>query len=378
MTTSPPAAPSVLIDASALTSVAAKSGIGTYTRNLLASLAPMTADPAHPLTVNALVTPDASLDPRIGRRWIHRWVRSRARVEVIEHAVKVPVEAWRWRGDGEVFHNPAFHAPCGIRSPWVQTLLDVIPLALDEPDQIFLRKRWQRFGPRYRKADAVIAISRHAADEGIRYLGLDPRRIHIAHLGVDPVFHPAAPSEAGSGGRPYLLVVGEYSRRKGFDLAFAVISSLAEAGYPHILKVAGQVHDFARPALLELRAGAGTPERIEILGYVADLPALYRQAAVTLVTSRYEGFGLPAVEAMACGTPVVAFANTSLTEVVTGGGWLVPDGDVEAMVKAVRVLLDSRPATEEWREKGLERAGAFTWASSAARHADVYRSVAAR
>jgi glycosyltransferase involved in cell wall biosynthesis len=97
-----------------------------------------------------------------------------------------------------------------------------------------------------------------------------------------------------------------------------------------------------------------------------------------MVTSRYEGFGLPAVEAMACGTPVVAFANTSLTEVVTGGGWLVPDGDVEAMVKAVRALLDSREAAEDWRRKGRQRAAAFTWAESAARHAEVYRLVAER
>jgi glycosyltransferase involved in cell wall biosynthesis len=372
MTTSPTAHSSVLIDASALSSVAAKSGIGTYVRNLLASLA---ADPGPSLTVNALVTADVTLDPRIGRRPIHRRIKSRARAEVIEHAMRVPVDARRWRRPGEVFHNPGFHAPWGIQSPWVQTLLDLIPLAVDEPDLLALRRRWQRFGPRYRDADAVIAISRHAADEGIRLLGLDPKRIEVIHLGVDPIFTPGAAALA-PGEAPYLLVVAEYSRRKGFDQAFAVISALADAGYPHVLKVAGQVHDFARPELTRLQAGAGRPERIEILGFVGDLPALYRQAAAMLVTSRYEGFGLPAVEAMACGVPVVAFANSSLTEVVTGGGLLVADGDVDAMLKAVRSLLDSTDAAQEWGGKGLQRAAEFTWTGCAARHADVYRSVA--
>ena len=361
--------------------MAAQSGIGTNVRNLLASLAPLARGRDQlgaALAVNALVSPGVPLDWRIGRRPIHRVVRSRARVEVIEHAVRVPVDARRWRDDGEVFHNPGFHAPWGIQSPWVQTLLDLIPLALDEPDLQPLRKRWQRFGPRYRQADAIIAISRHAADEGIRLLGVDPKRVHIAHLGVDPRFSPSTSAAAAAGGPPYLLVVAEYSRRKGFGEAFAVIAALADAGYPHVLKVAGQVHDFARPELERLRAGAERPERIELLGYVDDLPELYRRASVVLVTSRYEGFGLPAVEAMASGVPVVAFANSALTEVVADGGRLVADGDVDAMLKAVRTLLDSADAAQEGRQRGLERAAHFTWSESAARHVEVYRSVAER
>ncbi|MDQ1416258.1 MAG: hypothetical protein QOF81_1871 [Acidimicrobiaceae bacterium] len=376
--TNPPTPASVLIDASALSSVAATSGIGTYVRNLLASLA---TDPGHGLTINALVTPEVVLDARIGRRTIHRWIKTRARAEVIEHAVKVPMDARRWRRTGEVFHTPGFHAPWGIRSPSVQTLLDLIPLAVDEPDLMHLRKRWQRFGPRYRDADAVIAISRHAADEGIRLLGLDPKRIHVVHLGVDPMFTPGVTTDAKPrvpDQPPYLLMVAAYSRRKGFAEAFAVVSALADAGYPHTLKVVGQVHDFARDELDRLQRGAGRPERIELLGYVADLPALYQAADVVLVSSRYEGFGLPAVEAMACGAPVVAFANSAISEVVAGGGVLVDDGDVDAMVKAVRTLLDNADAAQEWRHKGLDRAAQFTWAGSAARHADVYRAVAER
>jgi glycosyltransferase involved in cell wall biosynthesis len=373
MTNASPAQPTVLIDATALSSVAARSGIGTYVRGLLGALA---AETAEDLTVNALVTPDVTLDPRIGRRTVQRRIKSRARAEVIEHAIRTPLEARRWRRDGEVFHSPGFHAPWGIQKPWVQTLHDLIPLIVDESDLEPLRKRWQRFGPRYRDADAVIAVSRHAADEGIRLLGIDPSRIHVVHHGVDPMFAQRRGGTPTGDGPPYLLLVAEYSRRKGFAQAFAVISALADAGYPHTLKVAGQVHDHARAELRQLEVSAGRPERIEILGYVADLPSLYQGATAMVMTSRYEGFGLPAVEAMASGIPVVAFANTALTEVITGGGLLVDDGDVEAMAKAVRTLLDCPDVALEWQEKGLARAAHFTWSESAHRHAAVYRSVA--
>ena len=294
----------------------------------------------------------------------------------MEHALRMPLELRRGRPAGSVFHNPAFHAPFGVRSPWVQTLLDVIPLVFDSPDQAVLRARWKRFGPRYRQADAVVAISQHAADEGIRLLGLDPARVRVALLGVDPSF--CVGDGGGDDAAPYLLVVSEYSARKGFAEAFAVIDSLADAGYPHRLLVAGRLQPWSRQALADLRATAKHPDRIEILGFVPDLIALYQGASGFLMTSRYEGFGLPALEAMACGVPVVAFANSSITEVVRHGGALVEDGDVVAMAAAIRQVLDHSALAVERREQGVAHAATFTWAKCAAIHAEVYREVAER
>ena len=362
---------SVLIDATALRGVAAGSGVGTYTRGLLGALVD---EPG--ITVTAIATAGIELPDAVTRFRVRR-IQLPPRGEVWQHSLCLPSELLIAPGD--VFHNPGFHAPWAVRGrfgmprPWVQTLLDVIPLVVHDPDLAPLRARWKRFGPRYRKADAVIAISRHAADEGIRVLGLDPDRVHVAPLGVDPAF---TPGPATGEGRPYVLVVGEFSARKGFAEAFAVIAALAEVGYPHTLRIAGRVHDWQRTAFDALLARAPRPDRVEVLGYVPDLAALYRSADAVLVPSRYEGFGLPALEAMACGAPVVAFANSALPEVVGDGGLLVEDGSVPAMVDAVRSVLAHPGLAQELRERAVVRSGTFSWKASAALHADVYRAIA--
>ena len=354
----------VVIDATQLTGQSSFSGIGTYVRGLLHGLA------RHPgVAVTALATSDAAVAPEVVRRTITRTFRS-GRPGLYEHEVRRTLET-RW--DGALLHNPNPHAPLLPPARWVQTLHDVIPLVVDDPVGAALRRRFERFGPRYARASKVIAISRHAADEGIRLLGIDPARIEVIHHGIGPEFTPG-PGPCTE--RPYLLVVCEYSRRKGLREALAVLDDLAEAGYPHRLVVAGRVPPWAAADFADAMAGCRHPDRVEVLGFVDDLPALYRGATAQVVSSRYEGFGFPAVEAMACGTPVVAFANTSLPEVVGEGGILVPDGDVAAFTGAVRSLLDSAQARAEARERALSRAATFTWERSAAAHAAVYASVA--
>jgi alpha-1,3-rhamnosyl/mannosyltransferase len=355
------------MDAQSLSSDAAGSGIATYTRSLLGALA------THPeVAVTAVCAPSVKLPDRIVRWPISRLMK-RPRAELIEHAVRLPLELRRARADGDVFHNPVFHAPVGTRVPWVQTLFDVIPLVFPSSDTAVLTARWKRFGPRYLKASAVVAISQHAASEGIRMLGLDPARVHVAHLGVDPKFVPRA---EGPSDPPYVLMVNEFTQRKGYGEAFAVFDSLVEAGLPHRLVVVGRIRDWARPDFEKVLATSHHRERIDLLEWVPDLVPIYQGASAFLMTSRYEGFGLTPLEAMASGVPVVAFSNSAVTEVVDGGGQLVPDGHVPAMVAALRRLLGDPSWAGEWSQRGLAHAGTFTWAASAAVHAEVYRSVA--
>ncbi|MFL5822288.1 MAG: glycosyltransferase, partial [Solirubrobacteraceae bacterium] len=116
------------------------------------------------------------------------------------------------------------------------------------------------------------------------------------------------------------------------------------------------------------------------LGMVSDveLCRLYREAAFTIYPSLYEGFGFPVLEAMACGTPVVSFANSSLTEVVGDAGILVPDGDVNAMAAAVRSLLDDEVRWLEFSGRGLERVREFSWERSVDQHAQILTALAER
>jgi glycosyltransferase involved in cell wall biosynthesis len=256
----------------------------------------------------------------------------------------------------------------------VQTLHDVIPLVIESPALAGPRARLQRQRPLFQSADAVIAVSRHSADEGIRVLGLDAAKIHVVHHGVDRVFRPS-PAERATD-PPYLVFVSEFDPRKGHAEAFEVVAQLAERGFPHRLKVAGRIAPATRTTLLATATAARRPDRVDLLDFVTDLPALYQQASVAIVTSRYEGFGFPALEAMACGTPVVAFDNTATAEIVADGGVLVPDGDVDAFAKAVAAVLDSPALWRELSERALARAATFDWDASVAGHVDVFRSVA--
>lgn len=357
---------SVVLDATPLAGAESCRGVGTYVRELAGALSSTGA-----LDVRAL-DPGVALPPNVTSVPVRR--RAPGRFRPAEHALRLPRDLRR--ADADVVHSTGIEPPRRSPTPLVQTLFDVIPLVSSDPALASVRRRWSRFGPRYREADAIIAISRHAADEGMRTLDLDARRITVAHLGVSPDFVPEG--AVADTVEPYLLVVGEHSERKGFAEAFQVIGALADAGYPHHLQVAGRIAPWVRPPLEALRRGAPRPDRVHLLDWVDDLPALYRGATAVVVTSRYEGFGLPAVEAMACGRPVVAFDNTATGEVVAGGGVLVPDGDVAAFVGAVRALLDDDGHRSEVGAQGLARAQCFQWSTCADIHRDVYHEVAGR
>jgi glycosyltransferase involved in cell wall biosynthesis len=133
-----------------------------------------------------------------------------------------------------------------------------------------------------------------------------------------------------------------------------------------------------RAGVAAMRAASRRPERIELLGLVpeAELVRLYQHASALIITSRYEGFGLPAIEAMASATPVIAFDNSALTEVVGDAGVLVEDGDTVAMAAHVEAILASASRRSELSARGLARAAGFTWEEAARRHEEVYTLVA--
>jgi glycosyltransferase involved in cell wall biosynthesis len=215
--------------------------------------------------------------------------------------------------------------------------------------------RWifKRVVPRAaRQARRVIAVSERTKRDLVDLYAIPPERITVIPHGVDPAFGPG-----GNGTHEYLLFVGAIQARKD---PIAAAEAAASVGLP--LVVAGPEREPALARELE-RHGA------DLRGYVEkdELARLYRGAACLVLPSRYEGFGLPVLEAMACGTPVVAYSDPALREVAGDVAVYAEPGGLE---DAIRQALARR---EQLAAAGLERARLFSWEETARRTLDVYR-----
>ncbi|HWT22764.1 MAG TPA: glycosyltransferase family 1 protein, partial [Solirubrobacteraceae bacterium] len=223
-----------------------------------------------------------------------------------------------------------------------------------------------------RHAAAVLVPSAFTRDRLRAHLrGLD--EVHVTPWGIAPRFSPGeAPRMSG----PYLLAVGTLQPRKNLEGALAAFERLHAGGLEHRLVVAG-ARGWRDEALVARLRASPAAARIELAGRVDDdaLVALYRGAACLLFPSRAEGFGFPPLEAMACGTPVVATTAGSLPEVLADAAPLVdPDDHAGLAEAATRVLADPEP----WRARGLAHAARYTWERCAELTVAAYRAARRR
>ncbi|HVU75053.1 MAG TPA: glycosyltransferase family 1 protein, partial [Mycobacteriales bacterium] len=296
-----------------------------------------------------------------------------ARLRDRQHDWRLPHDLRRARPAGTVL-TPGRTPPARSPVPFVQTLHDLTPLVVDAPQLANERRHWQRVSARLRDAHRIIAVSRATADTAIRLLGVDGERVVVIPHGVDPSLHADERDRATD--VPVLLWVSSWGPHKGLPDAIATIDALADAGHPHVLHLAGWNDAWMRQQVDAAVARARHPDRVRVLGYVDDIGATYRRATALLVTSRCEGFCLPAAEAMACGTPVIAYDNTALPELVGDAGVLVADGELRAFIAATQALLDDPHAAADRALRGIARARTLTWEASVAAHAEVLRDAA--
>lgn len=316
--------------------------------------------------------------PRAGRRG--RAARGLAR-ELGYLPVALPREAARLELD--LLHCPVGLAPVRSAVPLAVTLHDV--MALDHPEWFTRGNVLQQrlvLGPALRRASAILTPSEHSRDRAVARLGLDPQRVHVTPWGVDERFSPGPrPTDLlerlGVRGR-YLLTVGMLQPRKNLEAALAAFERL-RGRHDVELVVAGS-RGWRDETLVERLHSSPEGECVHLTGHVSDdeLVGLYRGAECFLFPSRYEGFGFPPLEAMACGVPTVSSDRASLPEVVGDAGVLVDPDDPAAMAEAVEALLSSRALRDETVARGRERAGKFTWARCAEQTVDAYSLALAR
>jgi glycosyltransferase involved in cell wall biosynthesis len=295
----------------------------------------------------------------------------------------LPVLAERVGAD--VLHMPYYSMPTRPGLPTVVTIHDVTFFTDPErytPSHAMSLKSATKAAAR--QATRLIVPSNATRDELVRVLGMDPARIDVAYHGVDhTLFHRPTPEQVthvtarlGLRGKPYIAFLGSLTPRKN---APAVVQGWSEA-----------VADLENPPALVLAGGGGwsveldeavsaVPPNLRLVrpGYLpfADLSGFLGGALVVAAPSRGEGFGLPVLEAMACGAPVLTTYRTSLPE-VGGNAVAYTEPDAESIAAALRALLDDPERRLALGEAGHDRAREFTWAASAAAHAASYKRAA--
>jgi len=254
--------------------------------------------------------------------------------------------------------------------PSVMTILDVVPLMW--PDS------YLRTGVMHRmlytaakRARLLLAISEAVRRDAIAQLGVAPERVLTVPLAADRRFRPSDPGPArlrfGLEG-PFLLYVGGLATADPRKNLEGLVDAYAEwrrgQGRTETLVLTGRLGEAAR-ALEARAASAGAP--IRFTGFVrdGDLPSLLSAATCLVSASRYEGFGLPSLEAISCGTPVVTFDAGAVPEVVGRGGLLVSDGDGVALMRAVSEVCDNPGLRARLSAEGLEHARRFSWRRTA-------------
>jgi glycosyltransferase involved in cell wall biosynthesis len=288
----------------------------------------------------------------------------------------------------DIVHDPTGVTPflfgaAGART--VVTIHDVIPWSYPGASTRLDALIYRHWLPRVLlRVDAVIADSQATKTDIIRYMRVTSEKIQVVPGGVADSFQPAPASEIdGVRGKyqlpeGYILFVGSVEKRKNLTGLMRACTLLRRMGSLEPVVIAGSA---ARkyPELQATLRELGLEQDVRLVGYVSepDLATLYSGARVFVFPSLYEGFGLPPLEAMACGTPVVCSNRSSLPEVVGDAALMVDPDDVEGLAEAMRRVLSDADLREEMRSKGLARARQFPWEHTARATIEVYRQVVA-
>ena len=328
----------------------------------------------------------------------------RAPMELGELADRLPVrrvpvptrllyKSWEWfgmpamerfLGAVDVYHATNYFLPPTRRARRVVTIHDLAFLAVPELCSPSIVGPFARGIGRFATgADAIMAYSESTKADIVTYLEVSPERVTVAPMAVDEGFQPMEREEAELLVKerfgvepPFLLFVSTLEPRKNVVGLIEAFKHLVDE-IPHNLVLVGSVGWNAEP-ILEAMAHPSVKDRIIRPGFVKhlELPAFYCAADAFVFPTHYEGFGLPLLEALTCGCPVVAADNSSVPEVTGGAALLTSSHDTEAVADNVRRILHDQDLRESLIARGKEHAAGFSWRACATRTLEVYEQLA--
>lgn len=284
----------------------------------------------------------------------------------------------------DLLHSPHYTMPFAVRCPTVVTFHDMTFLLYPEAHLLYKRLFFRGIMPlAARRADALIAISESTRADILRLLKPAAEKVFAVPYGVAPLFRPVKDCAAieaicnrYSLPRQFILYVGNLEPRKNLPVLLQAFARLTQRGLPHALVLAGS-RGWKDAEIFSTMKELGLASRVCFPGYIPqpDLPALYSAADLFVYPSLYEGFGLPVLEALACGIPVITSNVSSMPEVAGDAGILVNPRRVDELADALWRILTDRELHDELARKGVERAQMFSWTRTARETLAVYEQV---
>ena len=366
-------APEIVIDARFV-----KTGLGTYTYNLIAGLAT-----AHKT--------DFAIRALVHRRNADPLAAVCGQIAIVNtpiYSLGEQMAIPRAASGCDLLHVPHYNVPLLYRGCLLVSIHDLVHI-MEPALRRTLASRcyaWPMLKLSARKAEHVITVSQYSKVQIVERLGIASAKVSVIYNGVASRFHPrdrqecaATVSQALSVHRPYVLYVGNLKPHKNVGSLLRALALLRQRKQadPQLLVVGDDAT--WKPGLLQECARLGLQDAVRFVAQVSDdlLPVLYAGAELVVQPSTLEGFGLPVLEAMACGTPVVCSRAASLPEVGGDAAEYFDPHSVEEMAAALERVLSSTTRQEDLRQKGLLQASRFRWDECVRQHAEIYRRLLA-
>lgn len=360
-------------------------GSGQYLRRLLTALRRTSPDTRFTLVLPAHIThPDGVPE---GVEVTHARAGRGNLGKVLFEQRAYPAAVTRLKAD--IAHVPYWGPPLSVDAKLVVSILDVIPLTIpDYAASLGARLYTSLVTATARGAAHVLTLSNAAKGDIVQHIGYPARQITVTHLAADEVYHPRMGAERDAVVKAkynlpdrFVLYLGGFDVRKQVNRALLAYTFVGPAeGQEVPLVIAGREPHWARPMFPDLRAYAkelNIEDYVQWTGYVdeEDKPSLYRLATVFVYPSIAEGFGLPVLEAMASGTPVVACDIPVMREIVGDAAYLVPSDSERQMAAAILALLLQNPLREQMIQRGLGQATRYSYRKAAKETVSAYERV---